>query len=209
MSETQFDFHTKYTKTNSLSTRLLDGFFGQLEGLIRPLELHTVLEAGCGEGFSTTRLRKLLPAEVAFEASDIEDRLVAAARHANPDVPIRKESIYSMDRADNSADLVLALEVLEHLEDPARALAELCRVSRQWVIVSVPREPLWRTLNMARLKYLTHLGNTPGHLQHWSRGGFRRFVQVHADVNAVHSPIPWTIILAHKRELWQNSTKQH
>ena len=85
--------------------------------------------------------------------------------------------------------------MLEHLEDPDGALDVLAALGRPWVIVSVPREPLWRALNLSRLKYVRDLGNTPGHLSHWSRGGFLRFLERRLEVIEVHSPLPWTMVL--------------
>jgi 2-polyprenyl-3-methyl-5-hydroxy-6-metoxy-1,4-benzoquinol methylase len=198
-TSTQYDFAGKYTQGNFITRRLLGGFFGCMERLVAPLKIASALEVGCGEGFSTQRLKRMLPDGASFEASDVEDRLVAAAIAANPDVPIRKESIYNLERADKSVDLVFCLEVLEHLEDPALALKELCRVSRQWVVLSVPREPIWRLLNMARLKYLGHWGNTPGHLQHYGARSFGAFVSGQAVVRRQANPLPWTIVLAQVR----------
>jgi len=198
MTDTNQDFRGKYTQGNRLTRRLLDGFFAAVGELAAGLEISSAVEVGCGEGFSTQRLRAMLPARVSLEASDVEERLVAAAAERNPGVPVRPESVYELSRADASADLVLSLEVLEHLDDPARALRELCRVSRRWLVVSVPREPLWRCMNLARLKYVASLGNTPGHLNHWTSGGFARFVGRFAAVRAVRRPVPWTIVLAEK-----------
>lgn len=89
-----------------------------------------------------------------------------------------------------------ALETLEHLDDPLAALRELKRVSRKYVIVSVPREPLWRILNCARGKYLGALGNTPGHINHWSTRGIRRFVAQELTVIDHRTPLPWSMVLA-------------
>ena len=36
----------------------------------------------------------------------------------------------------------------------------------------VPREPVWRVLNVARGRYVRWLGNPPGHIQHFSRAAF-------------------------------------
>ena len=74
--------------------------------------------------------------------------------------------------ADGEFDLVAATEVLEHVPDPAAALAEMARVAGAFLLVSVPHEPLWRALNLARGAYLRELGNTPGHLNHWTRRAF-------------------------------------
>jgi len=122
------------------------------------------------------------------------------ARELVSDVPFTRESIYELPRPAASVDTVVCLEVLEHLGDPEAGLRELARVTQRHVILSVPREPLWRLLNMARGAYLRDWGNTPGHLSHWSRKGFLRWASTVFDVVAVRCPIPWTIVLAKKRD---------
>ena len=199
---TDEDFRTKYVKTNVITRRLLAGFFNGIGELLREpglADVRSAIEVGCGEGFSTQKLRALLPRDATFRASDVEQRLVDEARARNPGIPIERESIYELPHADKSFDLVFVLEVLEHLDDPAKALAEVCRVSRRWVIASVPREPIWRMLNLARLKYVTALGNTPGHINHWSAGGFQRFISRSATVRSRRTPLPWTMVLAEVR----------
>ncbi|WP_207642472.1 hypothetical protein, partial [Desulfosporosinus sp. I2] len=69
------------------------------------------------------------------------------------------------------------------------------------IILSVPREPLWRILNLARGKYIPDLGNTPGHIQHWSKKSFLRLVNRYFDVLEVKSPLPWTMVLCRIRHL--------
>jgi 2-polyprenyl-3-methyl-5-hydroxy-6-metoxy-1,4-benzoquinol methylase len=94
---------------------------------------------------------------------------------------------------------VLAIEVLEHVDDPPAALAEIARVARGDVVLSVPREPLWRLLNMTRGRYLGRLGNTPGHIQHWSSASFERLVSRHLEVTGTWRPLPWTLLRARAR----------
>ena len=60
--------HSKYTKTNAVTERLVNRFFDAIAGLIRPLHVTHALEVGCGKGFSTQRLRRILPASTALEA---------------------------------------------------------------------------------------------------------------------------------------------
>ena len=95
----------------------------------------------------------------------------------------------------DAAELVVCCEVLEHLDDPVRGLSVLRRLARPWLIVSVPREPLWRALNLARLSYVGALGNTPGHVNHWSQGAFLDFLAGSVQVVEVRSPLPWTMAL--------------
>jgi hypothetical protein len=89
--------------------------------------------------------------------------------------------------------------LFDPLEDPDRALEVLAGLAKPWLIASVPREPLWRGLNLARLSYVGQFGNTPGHLNHWSRRGFVRFLTNSFEVIELRSPTPWTMALCHNR----------
>jgi SAM-dependent methyltransferase len=97
---------------------------------------------------------------------------------------------------DESFDLILAIEVLEHLNRPELALAEIARVGCGRVVLSVPQEPLWRIGNLLRCRYWPAWGNTPGHVQHWGSRAFERLVSRHLRVVARWHPPPWTIIVA-------------
>ena len=112
-------------------------------------------------------------------------RTSSFASLAGPDLPFAKDEF----------DIACAIEVLEHVPDPDRTLAEMVRVARSHVLVSVPREPLWRALNVVRGAYVRQLGNTPGHVNHWSRGAFLDFVNRHGRIAAIRSPFPWTMVL--------------
>ena len=157
----RYESQGKYTRTNIITRRLIACFFDAVRELTDMTGASSALEVGCGEGFSTRRLRAILPPDVPFEASDVEGRAVAAAAAANPGVPVTCESIYDLQRESASFDLVFVLEVLEHLDDPQRAMDEVLRVAAL-IILSVPREPLWRLMNLARLIYQA-AGNTPSH----------------------------------------------
>jgi hypothetical protein len=50
-------------------------------------------------------------------------------------------------------------------------------------------------LNVARGAYVRQLGNTPGHLNHWSRTSFTRLLARHGEPIEVRSPFPWTMVL--------------
>jgi 2-polyprenyl-3-methyl-5-hydroxy-6-metoxy-1,4-benzoquinol methylase len=189
-------FQTKYSNAGGIAKRLLGGYFDALGQLVASVQVESVLEAGCGEGISTQRLRQMLPGAAKMTAFDYDADRLAAARSRNPDISISRETIYELPYADKSFDMVICMEVLEHLEHPDRALAELARVAGRWLLLSVPREPLWRVLNLVRLKYIGGLGNTPAHIQHWSAGGFVSMVRQYAEIRQVRRPIPWTMVLA-------------
>ena len=92
-----------------------------------------------------------------------------------------------------------AIEVLEHVPDPARALSEIRRVGRESFVLSVPREPVWRIANVLRGRYVRDLGNTPGHVNHWSTRRFRTLVDTYLDLRATRTPFPWTLVAARRR----------
>ena len=81
------------------------------------------------------------------------------------------------------------------MPEPEATLAEMARVARGHLLVSVPREPLWRGLNMARGAYWRDLGNTPGHVNHWSKRGFVSLLSRYGTVEEARSPFPWTMLL--------------
>ena len=186
----------KQGSRHPLVRRLVDGFDRGLDALVRQAgPVGSVLEVGCGEGHVTAKLAAALPGARVL-GTDFSSDIVGVARAAHPELEFRAVSVYDVGGLEGEWDLVVACEVFEHLEDPARALRAVAAVARRAVIVTVPREPLWRLLNMARGQYWSALGNTDGHLQHWSRGALLRFLGTELDVVASRSPLPWTQALA-------------
>lgn len=200
------NFRDKYLKTNIATSFLINRFFRKLEKCM-PQDVETVAEIGCGEGFSTERFAKLFHNKI-FSASDVTLALVerAAERNKNSGVIFSVESVYSMQRHTKSVDLLLLIEVLEHLEDYKRALEELQRVSKKYVLVTVPWEPWWRFANMIRGTYLKSLGNTPGHINHWNKKRLRNLLKHYGSKVTVTTSFPWIIALVDTREASQTQT---
>lgn len=196
------EFSGKYTQANFIGKWLINNFYGAVSSFVERVDLRSgaALEVGAGQGYSTRYLREALQTNVMLTASELEPTQVQQAQLRNPDVPITSESVYELQRADKSVDLIIMLEVLEHLENPEIALSEIARVASQFVILSVPREPIWCFLNFIRGKYWTSLGNTPGHINHWSTNKFRHFVGKYFEVVDTKTPLPWTIVLLRPRD---------
>jgi len=189
------NFENKYATQNPIARRLVGGFltsFDALAGLTRPSSIH---EVGCGEGMLTQRLLKTGARTI--RATDLTQEVFRDAQQKLPRdrFCFKAKSIYDLTPDEDRAELVVCCEVLEHLEDPDAGLGALSRLGAQHYLFSVPREPIWRALNMARGKYLGDLGNTPGHLNHWSQAGFCRFVSTRFEIAEIRSPFPWTMVL--------------
>ncbi len=191
--------YNKYESSNPLVRRLVAGFESAVMELAGRADPQTILEVGCGEGHITRILLENTTASI--RAMDISDTVLAAARDRvrSERADFEKRNIYDLVPADSRSDLVVCCEVLEHLDDPEEGLRLLAETARPWAIISVPREPLWRGLNLLRGAYWRDLGNSPGHLQHWSKQAFIRFVASRFAIQEVRSPLPWTMLLAQTR----------
>jgi ubiquinone/menaquinone biosynthesis C-methylase UbiE len=189
--------YDKYASSNPIERRLMATFLARLDEALPETPPRCILEVGVGEGEVADRVAQRFP-DAVVAGIDLPDETLAE-HWSTKRFAASFADIESLPFGDGTFDLVLAIEVLEHVPDPGAALAELARVARRDVVLSVPREPIWRIANMARGKYWTELGNTPGHIQHWSRGGFVRLVEAHLDVAKVRSPTPWTMVAARVR----------
>lgn len=188
---TSFGNHyDKYASRNPIVQRLMRGFTQSLIELAKQSPHESILEAGCGEG----HLANLILGELGprrYDACDLANRHeVQLPRFVN----YQQASIYALPYPDAHFDLVLACEVLEHLEDPRLAMIELARVAKHAIIISTPREPLWRVLNVIRGSYLKEAGNTPGHIQHFSRRDLWQLCTPYLNDIQDRQPIPWTML---------------
>jgi ubiquinone/menaquinone biosynthesis C-methylase UbiE len=188
--------YDKYGSTNPVVRRLMAGFERTLDELFTTAGPDSLLDVGCGEGVLTHGwAQRLAPRRVV--GIDLEDAALQAewAKRQAPNLEYRIMKAENLPFADGEFDVATAIEVLEHVPDPAHTVAEMARVAKRHLLVSVPREPLWRALNMARGAYLRDLGNTPGHVNHWSKRAFVRLLARHGDVVEARSPFPWTMLL--------------
>lgn len=205
------NYYDKYHSGNPIVRWMMKGFFKSIEELLEKIEAvpEKILEAGCGEGEVTSHLRNLYP-QTEIDAFDISEKVITEAIEKYPNINFYVGNIYSMEvrkpkeekmySLSEGYSLVVCSEVLEHLEEPATALAEIKRLGTGYVLLSVPNEPIWRILNMLRGKYWKDMGNTPGHIQHWSKKGFCKLVKESGmEIVETKSPFPWTMVLARKR----------
>lgn len=188
--------YDKYGSSNPLVRRMMKGFQGALDELLALAAPHSLLDVGCGEGVLVHQWAQRLP-DARLVGIDLEERSIQAGweQRRAPNLEYRVMRAENLPFAEDEFDLAAAIELLEHVPDPEHTLSEMTRCAARHLLVSVPREPLWRALNMARGAYLSELGNTPGHLNHWSRRSFVRLLARYGDVIQTRSPFPWTMLL--------------
>lgn len=166
--------HQKYTADNALYQWHLRQFMTCLFEVVAATEPATVLDAGCGEGFIIDFLKQR-DAGLDLTGVDLSEEAVDYARTRFGDqATFRTGDLYDLPFPDDAFDTVLCSEVLEHLDDPERAARELGRVARNYVVITVPREPYFKWLN--DLGRWLSLSPDPGHVNFWTRETFQDFI---------------------------------
>jgi 2-polyprenyl-3-methyl-5-hydroxy-6-metoxy-1,4-benzoquinol methylase len=188
--------YDKYGSTNPVVRRLMAGFERNLDEIFELAAPSSLLDVGCGEGVLVHSWAQRLGSGRVV-GIDLEEESIQAgwSERQAPNLEYRVMEAENLPFADGEFDLASAIEVLEHVPDPEHTVSEMARCAKRHLLVSVPHEPLWRMLNMARGAYWKDLGNTPGHLNHWSRRSFQALLSRHGEVVEVRSPFPWTMLL--------------
>ena len=161
-----------------------------------PLGAKSLLDAGCGEGFVLEHLLKSGLVLKQVVGLDLNRKALKLAEKRNPYVSFREGSITKIPYKDKSFDLVICLETLEHVFDYQKAITELLRVSKNYILISVPWEPYFSLANLLRLKNTDLLGRDPEHVNFWSRKSFTQLL-TGLKVKIVKHKIvfPWQIVL--------------
>lgn len=171
--------HHKYTVDNRLYQWHLRQFLNRLYDMLAETSPRTVLDAGCGEGFVTDFIKRR-DNDLRITGVDLSEEAIRYAReHFGEQARFRTGDIYDLPFPDDSFDTVLCSEVLEHLEAPGEAAAELRRVARNYVVITVPLEPYFELLN--NLAQWLGLGPDPGHVNFWTKKEFQAFIEKHYD----------------------------
>ncbi len=192
MAQTTTNFE-KHTSKNPLKKFFINNYFNNFLSLVYDLKIETVLDAGCGEGFTLNKLKQNGIGKK-YEGIDYSEEAVKLGRKTYPDLDIKKGDIYNLNYKDNSFDLVICTEVLEHLDDPQKALFDILRVSSRYILLTVPNEPWFTFFNF------TQWGKDIGHINHWSSFSFQKFITKNSKVKIIKikNPFPWTMILTEK-----------
>lgn len=181
----------KYDSRNPFRRACIRNFQNSVRRLISGLDVQTALFVGCGEGMMLSRLE--LPALGFVHGLDIDAGSIVIARGKEPGVNFAVGDVHHLPYPARSLDLVVCLEVLEHLCEPARAVHEIITVARRYVLVSVPHEPFFRLGNLLFMRNPRRFGSHPGHIHHWSRSGLQWFFEDLSLFGTMSAPFPWLL----------------
>jgi SAM-dependent methyltransferase len=187
------DNEGKYRSRNPVVRHLVGRFLQRVTELAASERPRRILEVGCGEGIVLATLAARLPGS-RFDGLELDEPALKAARKRCPGATLVRGDACALPFGDQSFDLVVCLEVLEHLPEPARALRELRRVARAGCLLSVPHEPFFRLGNLLRGRNVTRLGDPTDHLQHWGAREFTAFCERELAVRTRTTAFPWLIV---------------
>lgn len=188
--------YQKHINQNPIQKILIQNFYNTFFSVVKPLKSKRVLDVGCGEGFT---LKKLQERKIGKDNVGIDNSIdaIKIGKKIYPELDLQKGSIYDIQFKDGDFDLVLCTEVLEHLDNPDKAIEEMKRVSSKYLLFSVPNEPFFIGANLLRGKYLKNFGNHPEHINHWTFWSFEQLLKKHGlKIAKQRHPFAWTMILA-------------
>lgn len=198
MENYQIKTNFKYLSKNPISRFLVNNFNKTIQKAISQIQFSSILDVGCGEGVTFNMIEPYLKNKTCM-GIDLDPAHIEMSKQNAPFCDYQTGDIYNISFDENSFDVLLCLEVMEHLEYPEKAIEQLYKTTSQYLIISVPREPVWRMLNMLRGSYWKHLGNTPGHLNHWSTKSIKKFTSKNFNIKKTYTPLPWTILVCEKK----------
>lgn len=185
----------KYNNPNPIQQYFIKRFLVTVASIVKQTEPMNLIDIGCSEGFVIRYLQNLWPGIQCY-GIDIDFEALKRGQYIHRGVQIQKASIYNIPFKAEAFDIVLCLEVLEHLDEPEKALRDLRRVTRRYCLFSVPNEPLFRVANFLRGKSISRLGNDIDHVNHWNKKNFTKLLQETGFViNKIKMPFPWLVVL--------------
>jgi SAM-dependent methyltransferase len=179
---------SKYENKNPLHRYLLDRFLNSITQAVRDTGTRTIVEIGCADGYVYDFLRTHVGVSFNYAGFDIDLDALEKAKSRFPGIRFERRSIYDFKA---SAELVLCLEVLEHLDEPTNALRHLATLDADDYIVSVPHEPWFALGNLARGRHIATFGNLPDHVNRWTKSALRRDLNPWFEIVKDYSSFPW------------------
>lgn len=190
----------KYQTVNFLKRFFIFLFLKKTASLIKEIKAKKILDIGCGEGQVINFLKKE-NSTLKFTGFDVSKEAVDRVKKILPEEKFSVANIYQVDKIfqNQGFDLVLILEVLEHLKQPDLALGKLKKLKTRYFLFSVPKEPWFSFGNFLMGKNITRLGRDKDHRWFWKREEFLDLLkQDFKIIKLINNPF-WTIVLSGKQ----------
>ena len=184
----------KYSNKGRIHNLLLNRFLDVLYTEIKNIHPRSILDFGCGEGhFLEAMVARGLSKSTRVLGIDVKSEVIESAKRTLPEFNFKKVDILQSDISEKKFDLVLAIEVFEHIPKVNAYIQKLSSLSGKCMIISVPHEPWFRLANLFRGRDIVHLGNHPEHIHHWSPNSFNKFLSSYVQVTRLYKPFPWIV----------------
>ena len=145
----------------------------------------SVLDFGCGRG---EFLEMVVKEGLQCVGVDVDANCVALSSRYAPCYVATADTLLQV-LANRTFDVVTALHVLEHLDDPKHTINQLKLVTRRWLILAVPNLATPVGLARKRIKPCN-----PGHVYGWDAGHFQNFIENKCGLR-IERWIPDTVVL--------------
>ncbi len=125
-----------------------------------------ILDVGCGEGITLEKLVEKFPNRL-IKGIDYSLENVKVCKEFN--LPVELGNVYQMNFENNSFDCCLFMEVIEHLENPLKALEEIHRIlcSKGLLLLVFPHDLPFKLARLVCLKF-DEAFTPSGHIKQWN-----------------------------------------
>jgi len=158
----------------------------------------TIVDIGCGEGILLEKLMQKYPAKEIIGIDAEKENIEICKKYG---LNVIFGSAYNLPLKDNSIDCIILAEVIEHLDQPSKAIGEIHRVLKKngMLIMLFPNDLMFLVARLLTLKVKEAFYDT-GHVKQWSPQKARKFLSEHNFSISLQQSIPfffWHISLHH------------
>ncbi|MFC1515999.1 class I SAM-dependent methyltransferase [Thermodesulfobacteriota bacterium] len=141
--------------------------------LIRSTD-RTIVDIGCGEGITLEKIHRLFPDRTVLGIDTLSENIDICRKHGcNAEIG----DVYNLPLPSGNADIVLFLEVIEHLEDPETAIREIHRIltPNGRLIIAFPNDAVFKLARILTLRFRAATYD-PGHVRQWTPRDMQDFL---------------------------------
>jgi len=180
-------------KNNPIKKFLIGLFFKRIYREIGKSKSQKIIDLGCGEGFLESYLKDK-KTDLKIIGVDINPDAIGYAQENNPQSEFLVGDIFNL-KMKGDFDLVVMLEVLEHLSQPEKAVKTASLLSKK-LLISVPWEPWFSWLYLLIGLNIKRRGKHPEHCQFFNPQSLKRLLESYFKKVEVNYNWPWLVAVA-------------